>query len=291
MRLYNIAELEQLSGIKAGTIRIWEKRFGIIEPWRTDTNIRMYDDGQVRKLLNVATLLSGGQKISQVAAISKKELHKEVEAVQACSGDARALSFINDLIAAIVAFDEELFHKAFDAAVAHYGMYNAMLEVCYPFLHKIGIMWVTENAVPVQEHFASALVRRKLLFAIEQLAVRKRGDKCFMLMLPPEEWHETGLLFTDYIIRSHGIKTVYLGQNVPYEHVQEVLYGTPVSHAFLLFTVPAGKDALISLRERMGLPASMPLLVAGNPSITARINKHKKTFRLDAPADLLPFLV
>jgi len=118
-KLYSIGELEQLSGIKAGTIRIWEKRFGIIEPWRTDTNFRMYDEGQVRKLMNVATLVADGRKISYIASISDKMLHQEVIAINELSCDAVSLSFINRLIGAAVSFNEPLFHETFDAAVEY----------------------------------------------------------------------------------------------------------------------------------------------------------------------------
>lgn len=289
MKLYSIGELEQLSGIKAGTIRIWEKRFGIIEPWRTDTNFRMYDEGQVRKLMNVATLLADGRKISYIASISDKMLHKEVIAINELSCDAASLSFINRLISAAVSFNGQLFHETFDAAVEYYGMYETVLQVCYPFLHKLGIMWVTENAVPVQEHFATALVRRRLLYATEQLPVTKPGAKNFLLLLPPGEWHETGLLFADYLIRSHGIHTVYLGQNVPYEQVAAVITQVQVSHVLLFFTIPADESVTTAVRNQMGLSGATTLLVAGNPSVTARIERHKNTFILNEPASLLPF--
>lgn len=290
MKLYSIGELEQLSGIKAGTIRIWEKRFGIIEPWRTDTNFRMYDEGQVRKLMNVATLLADGRKISYIASISDKVLHREVVAIHELSCDAVSISFINRLISAAVSLNEQLFHETFNAAVEYYGMYESVLRVCYPFLHKLGIMWVTETAVPVQEHFATALVRRRLLYATEQLPVKKTGKKLFVLLLPPGEWHEIGLLFADYLIRSRGMNTIYLGQNVPYENVAAVVTEMRVSHVLLFFITPAGNNATTAVRDQMGLAGDATLLLAGNPSVTARIESHKNTFILNDPGQLLPFL-
>jgi DNA-binding transcriptional MerR regulator len=293
MKFYHISELEQLSGIKAHTIRIWEKRFNLIQPERTDTNIRMYNDDQVRKLLNVSTLLAGGYKISKIAELNEKDLYEKITALRTGvdeDGDAIALSYINDLVASMVDFNEAAFEKTFAAAVTRYGMFEAMLKVFYPLLQKIGLMWTTENVMPVQEHFASAIIRRKLLAAVDgQLPAGKKNKK-FLLLLPPEEWHEIGLLFSDYLVRSKGVGTIYMGQNVPYENVPAVLKKTKITHVLLFFISRKTHEELHQLRRRMGLPADVELLVAGNPEITNLLSKEKHTTVLNSPAHLLKFL-
>ncbi|MBS1565705.1 MAG: MerR family transcriptional regulator [Bacteroidetes bacterium] len=292
MKLYHISELEQLTGIKAPTIRIWERRYQLIRPGRTDTNIRMYDDGQVRKLLNVATLLSNGYKISKIAELDEEDMHAMVLGLMGGSGetDSAANAFVNDLIVSMLAFDEQSFEKTYAAAVERYGMFDAMLQVFYPLLQKIGIMWSTDDAMPVQEHFASAIMRRKLMAAIDALPLKKKRRKKFLLLLPPGEWHEIGLLFANYIIRSRDIETVYLGQNVPFEQVPAVLSKTNISHVLLFFITRPGTDNMDDFRESMQLPGDMPLLFTGSHDITSRLRHSKHTHLLQSPHDLLKYL-
>ncbi|MBO9566795.1 MAG: MerR family transcriptional regulator [Niastella sp.] len=292
MKLYHISELEQLSGIKAPTIRVWERRYNLIEPGRTDTNIRMYDDRQVRKLLNVATLLSNGYKISKIAALDEDDMHAMVLGLQGSTGeaDAAVTAFINDLVVAMLAFDEVNFEKTYAAAVKRYGMFDAMLNVFYPLLEKIGIMWSTDDAMPVQEHFASAVMRRKLIAATDALVLKRKRRKKFLLMLPPGEWHEIGLLFANYIIRSKDIETIYLGQNVPYEQVAAILGKTDISHVLLFFIARPEQDNLLHIRKAMGLPRELPLLVAGSTAVTGSLHFDAATHVLRSPHDLLKHL-
>lgn len=292
MKLYHISELEQLSGIKAPTIRIWERRYNLIKPGRTDTNIRMYDDKQVRKLLNVATLLSNGYKISKIAELDEDDMHAMVLGLQGVSGneDAATAGFINDLIVSMLAFDEGNFEKTFTAAVKRFGLFDAMLNVFYPLLQKIGIMWSTEDAMPVQEHFASAVVRRKLIAATDALVLKKKRRRKFLLLLPPGEWHEIGLLFANYMIRSKDIETIYLGQNVPYEQVHAILGKTAITHVLLFFITRPGQDNLVHIRKNMGLPPDLPLLVAGSIAVTTALQPCRDTFILQSPQELLKHL-
>lgn len=292
MKLYQISELEQLSGIKAPTIRVWERRYNLIEPGRTDTNIRMYDDRQVRKLLNVATLLSNGYKISKIAALDEDDMHAMVLGLQGNTreGDDVAMAFINDLVVYMLAFDEINFEKTYAAAVTRYGVFEAMLQVFYPLLEKIGIMWSTDDAMPAQEHFASAVMRRKLIAASDALVLKRKRRKKFLLMLPPGEWHEIGLLFANYIIRSKDIETIYLGQNVPYEQVAAILGKTDISHVLLFFIARPEQENLLHIRKAMGLPRELPLLVAGSSAVTASLQFDTATHVLLSPHELLKHL-
>ena len=289
---YQIADLERLTGIKAHTIRIWERRYGIIEPHRTSTNIRYYDDVQARKLLKVSTLIAQGLKISKISELSEKEINKQISDLQQTAGeDVISLSFVNDLTAAMLVFDEAAFEKTFLAAVVRFGMYHMMLKVVYPFLHKTGMMWALEEAMPVQEHFATAIVRRKLIAAIDGLPAAFKRSKVFALFLPEGEWHETGLLLSDYIIRSKGYKTIYLAQNVPASNIEDVVTATKPTHLLSLYI--ARQDPKKIQEEITGLCKLYPnveFLVAGSFPKEALPLRVKNFTLLTSPEDLLTML-
>lgn len=293
MKMYHISELEQLSGIKAPTLRVWERRYKFIQPGRTDTNIRMYDDEQVRKLLNIVTLLSNGYKLSRIAQLDDDDIHAMVLGLQGIANDpdAVATAFIHELVMAMLKFDETGFEQSYIAAVKRYGMFDAMLKVFYPLLEKVGIMWSTDDAMPVQEHFASSIVRRKLIAAADALIIKKKRRKKFLLLLPPGEWHEIGLLFANYIIRSKDIETVYLGQNVPYEQVADVFHKAGCSHVLLFFITRPAQHSLESIRKQMGLPAGAPLLYTGSSVVTNALSAGRHSHLLQSPHDLLKYLV
>lgn len=289
MNSYQIADLERLTGIKAHTIRIWEKRYNLIEPHRTSTNIRYYDDDQARKLLKVSTLLAQGIKISKISELSEKEINSRIQELQhVVSEDAVCTGFINELTASMLAFDESGFEKTFSSAVIRFGMYQAMLKVFYPFLHKTGLMWSMEEAMPVQEHFATAIIRRKLITAIDGLPAPSKRSKSFVLFLPNEEWHETGLLFSDYIIRSHGYKTIYLGQNVPANNLLDVIKNVKPTHLLTLYIAlhkpeQIASDLLFISKKH----PSVKLLVAGSYPLDQLVKKIKSITLLGSPSELV----
>lgn len=291
MKSYQIAELEQLSGIKAHTIRIWEKRYNLIEPERSDTNIRYYNDEQVRKLLNVSTLLASGLKISKIAALKEGEILQKITSLQKePDGDSICLSFINELTAAMLTFNEAGFERIFSAAVTRFGMFDAMIKVFYPFLYKTGMMWAVESAVPVQEHFASSIIRRKLMAAIDGLAAPVKKNKRFVLLLPPHEWHETGLLFSNYILRAKGVETIYLGQDVPFENIALVVKLCKPHYVLCFFVSRKNEEELKNIRKKMGLPKELTLLVAGSMEALETLRNEKNTKILNSPTDLLNFI-
>ena len=289
MNSYQIADLERLTGIKAHTIRIWEKRYNLIEPHRTSTNIRYYDDDQARKLLKVSTLLAQGIKISKISELSDKEINSRIQELQhVVSEDAICTGFINELTASMLAFDETAFEKTFSSAAIRFGMYQAMLKVFYPFLHKTGLMWSMEEAMPVQEHFASAIIRRKLITAIDGLPAPTKRSKSFVLFLPNEEWHETGLLFSDYIIRTHGYKTVYLGQNVPANNLLDVIKNVKPTHLLTLYIARHKPEQIVSdllfiSKKHPGLK----LMVAGSYPLDQLVKKIKNITLLSSPSELV----
>lgn len=292
MEVYQINDLERLSGIKAHTIRIWEKRYELISPHRTQTNIRYYDDQQVKKLLNVATLLDAGWKISKVAALSPEAIKQEIHAVLAtATDDFMVSSYINEMIIAMLAFDELSFDKMFSAAVNRLGMFPAVVKVFYPFLHRTGVLWSIDEVMPVQEHFACNLVRKKLLAAIDGIPPASRNDKKFLLFLPADEWHEISLLFADYLVRSKGYPSVYLGQNVPYNDLDYVLQRAQPSH-ILSFVIGGDhrKNMNLLLEKLTADYPGMVFMVSGNKQLLENLNSYANVIILNEPQDILKIL-
>lgn len=215
MSTFSIRDLEHLSGIKAHTIRIWEQRYELIQPKRTDTNIRYYDDQDLKLILNVALLKENGVKISKIAEMSEGEMQREV--IKLTERNLRYPEQIHSLTIAMVDLDEERFEKIISSNILKLGFEKTMINVIYPFLSKIGILWQTGAINPAQEHFISNLVRQKLIAAIDgQYFVSNTKARKYILYLPEGELHELSLLFADYIIKSRNNRTVYLGQSLPF---------------------------------------------------------------------------
>lgn len=218
---YSIKDLERLSGIKAHTIRIWEKRYGIIDPKRTDTNIRLYDDEDLKRVLNIAILKENGYKISEIASFTNEQLSEQV-----LSFSANAKHYntqVNNLILSMIELDDRKFDKIITNSTVKIGFEETILYVIYPFLEKIGVLWQIGSINAAQEHFVTNLLRQKLIVAIDgQMSGGNPEAKRFLLFLPETEYHEIGLLFYAYLVKKHGHKIIYLGQSVPFEDVIEV---------------------------------------------------------------------
>jgi methanogenic corrinoid protein MtbC1 len=218
MGQYSIKELEQLSGIKAHTIRMWEKR--IIEPSRTSTNIRYYSDLDLKKIINVSLLNTYGIKISKIADMSLEDMNKKVLELSELHNTRGG--HIDQLVVAMIDMEEELFEKILNNLILRFGFEKTITEIVYPFLEKIGILWQTQNITPAHEHFISNLIRQKIIVAIDGLPLPQKTAKKILIFLPEGELHELGLLFYHFLIRKSGYRTYYLGQNVPHEDLVSV---------------------------------------------------------------------
>jgi MerR family transcriptional regulator, light-induced transcriptional regulator len=221
MAQYSIKDLERISGVKAHTIRIWEKRYGIVEPKRTDSNIRFYCDTDVKKLMNVAILLHHGFKISRLAGLDQGELTKKVLEVSMVSNGHD--SQIESLVVAMIEMDESKFEKILNMSIIKEGFENTVFRVLYPFFERIGVLWQAGSINPAHEHFITNLVKQKIYVAIDSIPLPSGNDtKKFLLFLPEWDLHELGLLVYDYLIKSKGFKVIYLGPNVPEDDVYSV---------------------------------------------------------------------
>ena len=185
MGKYSIKELEQLSGIKAHTIRIWEKRHKIITPSRTSTNIRYYSDDDLKKIINVSLLNNSGIKISKIADMTLEDMYSRVMEISELKNDAAI--HIDQLVVAMIDMEEEAFEKTLSNLILRHGFEKTITEIVYPFLEKIGILWQTQNITPAQEHFITNLIRQKMIVAIDGLPIPPKTSRKVLLFLPEGE--------------------------------------------------------------------------------------------------------
>ena len=223
---YTIRDLEKLSGIKAHTIRIWEKRYGIINPDRSDTNRRKYTDSDLRKLINISILNRSGFKISKIASMSFPEIEDKVSFI---SKDVnQSDTQIETLLISMFNFDETSFSEQINRSIISLGFENTFNRIVFPFLKRVGVLWVTGTITPAQEHFISNLIRQKIISNIDALVYKKREDnKKVLFFLPENELHEIGLLFFTYIARKKGHEILYLGPQTPLMSVVETIQKWP----------------------------------------------------------------
>ena len=269
---FGIRDLENLSGIKAHTIRIWEKRYGLLNPERTETNIRTYSLQSLQKLLNVTLLYNNGYKISKIADIPEEQINQRVrEIVAQNSVKSHA---INAFKLAMINFDQSLFQKTYSGLLAEKSFREIFWEVFMPLLHELGLLWQSDTIGPAHEHFITHLIKQKIYTSTEKLQALEptREDKVFVLYLPENEIHEIGLLFVNYELVLRGYKTIYLGQTIPLESLVDLKKYYEELHFLSYFTVTPTKDNLDKyLRE------FEDYLVSGQPTslwILGRQTEH-----------------
>jgi len=248
MGKYSIRELEKLSGIKAHTIRIWEKRYNIVEPQRTHSNIRFYSDDDLKRIINVSLLTNHGYRISAVADMSENELNSKVNELSQTNGQAEI--HIDALISAMLDMDEENFDQKLSSLESKFGFERAVTEIIYPFLEKIGILWQTGNITPAHEHFMSNLIRQKVIVSIASLPLPSKNTLRAILFLPENELHEIGLLFYHYLVKKQGIRTYYLGQSVPHNDLKKIY---EIHKPHFLFTSLTSPPHPFSLNDYLDL--------------------------------------
>lgn len=264
MAQYSIRDLERLSGIKAHTIRIWEKRYGLVEPDRTSTNIRLYSDNDLKKLLNVSVLNRNGFKISLIASLDEQEISEKIQMISRESSDYDSL--IENLVMSMVEMNEEKISNLLSRTFMQLGFEDCIFKIISPFFDKIGILWQTGAINCAQEHFASNLIRQKLISGIDSLMPATNPEaKHFLLFLPEGELHELGLLFYSYLLRKKGHKITYLGQWVPVKDMLAAISVLDFDHLLTsVVTVYSGKELMHYLEELSGCFPGKTVFVSGH---------------------------
>ena len=218
MHSFTIKDLENLSGIKAHTIRIWEQRYSFLKPSRTGTNIRFYSNEELKKLLNVALLNKFGFKISHIDKMNEAEICDKILSLN--QQEALQERIVNTLIQKMVDVDIEAFEEELDDFIAAKGIEKSISQIIFPFLEKIGILWLTNHINPGQEHLVTNIIRQKLIVGIESIKSTIKINKSVLLFLPQTEYHELSLLFMNYMLKNKGVTTIYLGCSIPLKDVE-----------------------------------------------------------------------
>jgi DNA-binding transcriptional MerR regulator len=258
MQEFTIKDLESFSGIKAHTIRIWEQRYGLLAPDRTDTGIRKYTDKDLKFLLNVSLLANLGYKISAIAKMSDEEIRRIISE-QATQSHTEQHKF-HVLKISMLNYDEELFNSVFEEHLNQFGMEATFREIIIPFMRQIGILWQANVICPAQEHFISCLVRQKIFAQVDKMPLPANKDaKPYVLYLPELEIHEISLVMLHFILKSKGYRSIFLGQSVPFDDLIQIQQRLGETNFISIFTtnpnsvlVPDYLSKIVSKFENLG---------------------------------------
>lgn len=290
MNHFSIKDVEALTGIKPHTLRIWEQRYGIPAPKRTATNIRYYDDEDIKMLLSVAMLNRHGHKISKITRMSREELDTMVMELTMTASDR--LVHIESLLKAMFGLDEIAFEKILSSNILQYGMEATFMELIFPFLSRVGMMWQTGAVNPAYEHFITNLIRQKLFVAVDsQPKNHAPHSKKFILFLPTHEPHEIGLLFANYLIRSRGHHTSYLGPNLPLDDLNPVMGIYKADYILTVLTSAIASQTPMHVANK--LSGDFPharILLAGYQLFQANIHLPKNVSVLGNMQELMDLL-
>lgn len=271
---YSIKDIERLSGIKAHTVRIWEQRYDILKPARTDTNIRTYDDEDLKRILNISLLNNNGYKISSIAKLSDMELVDEVNKV--LSSSSKESLQVDTLVLCLLNMDEARFESTVNNSILQFGFESTVENVLFPFLRQLGNMWQVGIVSPAQEHYISNMIRQKLIVGLDRVVPPKNpNQKTILLFLPDQELHELGLIYAHYLAKHRGHKCLYLGQSLP---VSELLSISETVQPDLLVTILTAQMSESKLEILVdactnGIP-SASLLVSGRLLFTGDYSRY-----------------
>ncbi len=218
MNAFTIKDIENLTGIKAHTIRIWEQRYSFLNPNRTGTNIRVYSNEELKTVLNIALLNKYGFKISHIAQMNEKELKNKI--LSLTNSQAQQERIVNEMLNCMIDIDFEQFESILDQHISRLGIEKSITQIIFPFLERVGILWLTSNINPAQEHLITNIIRQKIILGIETVTSIFNSSKLCIVFLPEGEHHELGILFIHYLLKSKGIKVIYLGANVPIADIE-----------------------------------------------------------------------
>jgi len=260
MSEYTIKDLEQLSGVKAHTIRIWEQRYSFLKPKRSETNIRYYNADELKTILNIALLNQHGYKISSIDKMNEAEMQHAVLSLS--STPAQEGRFLNKLISRMVELNMDEFETQLNRAVADKGIEETLVRLVFPFMERIGVLWVTNHINPAQEHLVSNIIRQKILVGINDVKPWTKKKSSIILFLPEGEQHELGLLYAHYMMKKQGIATIYLGADLPLKDLQFVAKLKQPDYIFTHLTNRSLSLDRFLKQFRKAVP-SLPLVISG----------------------------
>ncbi len=267
MAEYKIGDIETLTGIKAHTIRIWEKRYGILVPERTGTHIRTYNDDELSYLLNITLLNKNGHKISKIAQLSDQEIKQLVWDIKA--NPVTEMS-TEKLLLALIELDEWLFRETLTQLIDEHGFETTFVDHLIPFLDRIGVMWQVGSISPAQEHFMSNLIRQKIIAEIDKQPIPEKNTNAVMLFLPEHEWHEISLLFYHFLLRQKGVNTIYLGQSLPYDSLLDCIKRLQPSALLTSWLTAVDDDFTVNYFTQLSKDAGKIAIYAGGAQVNMK---------------------
>lgn len=283
---YSIKDLEVLSGIKAHTIRIWEKRYNLLIPERTETNIRLYCDDDLRKILNVSLLVNSGYKISKVAKWDQFQIKETIFKVTETKTSES--DYVDRLLLLMLNFDNIGFYKLSNEIISSMGLEDAVIKVFFVLFQRIGTHWQVGAIFPAQEHYITSIFRQKLIAEIDKLGMNNERDLTILFFLPENEMHEMSLLFYSYLAHKYGYNVIYLGQFVPFEDLLKVQSKIKIDYVFTAFINSFPKEDLENyLRDLKNAFQQQKIFITGwqlqvnNPEIprNVKIVRDHKEFQ------------
>jgi len=289
MAVYSIKDLEQLSGIKAHTIRIWEKRYELIQPNRTQTNIRYYNDDDLRFLLNVGLLNRNGIKISKIAKMTEDEISRKVADISEVNSEHATQ--LDALTISMIEMDEYKFNRIVSTNIKQIGLEKTMVDVINPFLSKLTLLWLTGSINPAQVHFITCLIRQKIIVAIDAVPLCQAADKqTFLLYLPEGEIQELVLLFVHYLLKIRQQKVIYLGQNIPLDDLQTAYKIHQPEYVYTILSPSFNKVPLSTYINHLstGFPDSK-ILLSGYEATPTDAEASTNIHFLDSLPDTITF--
>jgi DNA-binding transcriptional MerR regulator/methylmalonyl-CoA mutase cobalamin-binding subunit len=288
--IYSIRDLETLSGVKAHTIRMWEKRYGLLNPQRTETNIRYYLDQDVKMLLNAALLNRHGYKISRIADMSQRQLHEavlEITEKKVVDSDVQS----DTLTLSMLELDEEKFDATIRQRIEEYGFKETMMKVVFPFLNRLNVLWMTGSVMPVQENYIAGLIKQKIYVAIDSLPHPDNQKGTFIVFLPEGEEHELSTLFIHYLLREAGFKVINLGRNIS---LDDILQASEIHHPNYIFTIINEGLFKMSVKDyidKLSLHCrNSTLLLSGIQISRQQIKSRKNWITFDGLDEILEYL-
>lgn len=283
MITYSVAQVEALTGIKAHTLRIWERRYDFLDPQRTPTNIRYYSDEQLKKLLNFGILVRNGYRVSKLSKMTPEQVYEEVTKVLA-NPNSESSDDMKGLTLSMLEMNEEDFDNIFERQVIKKGFLRTITESIYPFLQYVGVLWTTNKAMIAQEHYMSNLIRQKIIAAIERLSIPSKGAPSVVLFLLEGEEHEIGLLLASFIAKEMGWNVYYLGHGVPVANIKKVIEITEPNLLLTMFVTPK-INKVNGFIESIIEGHDVPFIVSGSTENLEAVLDGEQLVKVTSPND------
>ncbi len=262
MSSYTIKDLEKISGIKAHTIRIWEQRYQFLQPQRTETNIRTYSSNELKTILNLSVLNKYGFKISHIDKMSAEQMEEKILSLNQI--DAQKERVVNSLIKEMVSLNMANFERQMDTYIGQKGIEKTIIEIIFPFMERVGILWVTNHINPAQEHLSTNVIRQKIILGIEKLPPVLHYTKRIVLFMPEGEYHEIGILYVHFLLKQRGIYVDYLGANVPMVDLRYLSEFHKVDYLYCHLTSPAKNFKIHKFFEQLSeVSKIIPIVISG----------------------------